>query len=119
MLPLAVMVIVKVNYHPVMEPIKTMRALSGAVDSLAIDNLNDFGFDQGILDSGFPQVLTYLFQSPVPFFGPAGAALTAMEELQAADLASITPANNAMYPDSVLGNKMRQAGQLIKSELPV
>ena len=94
-------------------------ALSGAVDPLAIDNLNDFGFDQGILDSGYPQVLAELFQSPVPFFGPAGAALTAMEELQAADLASITPANGAVYPDTALGNKMRQAGQLIKSELPV
>lgn len=94
-------------------------ALSGAVDPLAIDNLNDFGFDQGILDSGYPQVLAELFQSPVPFFGPAGAALTAMEELQAADLESITPANGAVYPDTALGNKMRQAGQLIKSELPV
>lgn len=94
-------------------------ALSGAVDPLAIDNLNDFGFDQDILDSGYPQALADLFQSPVPFFGPAGAALTAMEELQVADLGSITPANGAMYPDSTLGNKMRQTGQLIKSVLPV
>ncbi len=94
-------------------------ALSGAVDPLAIDNLNDFGFDQGILDSGYPQVLADLFQSPVPFFGPAGAALTAMSELQQADIASILPANGAVYPDSAFGNKMRQAGQLIKSELPV
>jgi len=94
-------------------------ALSGAVDPLAIDNLNDFGFDQEILDSGYPQVLADLFQSPVPFFGPAGAALTAMEELQVADLGSISPANGAMYPDTALGNKMRQAGQLIKSILPV
>ncbi len=29
-------------------------ALSGAQDPLAIDNLNDFGFDQGIIDSGYP-----------------------------------------------------------------
>jgi uncharacterized protein (DUF1501 family) len=94
-------------------------ALNGAVDPLAIDNLNDFGFDQGILDSGYPQVLADLFQSPVPFFGPAGAALTAMSELQQADIASILPANGAVYPDSAFGNKMRQAGQLIKSELPV
>jgi uncharacterized protein (DUF1501 family) len=94
-------------------------ALSGAVDPLAIDNLNDFGFDQGILDSGYPQVLADLFQSPVPLFGPAGAALTAMSELQQADIAAILPANGAVYPDSAFGNKMRQAGQLIKSELPV
>lgn len=94
-------------------------ALSGAVDPLAIDNLNDFGFDQGILDSGYTDVLADLFQSPVPFFGPASAALTAMSELQQADIASILPANGAVYPDSAFGNKMRQAGQLIKSELPV
>jgi uncharacterized protein (DUF1501 family) len=94
-------------------------ALSGAAEPLAIDNLNDFGFDQGILDSGYPQVLTDLFQSPVPFFGPAGAALTAMQELQEANLASFPPANGAVYPDTPLGNKMRQAAQLIKSNLPV
>lgn len=94
-------------------------ALSGAAQPLAIDNLNDFGFDQGILDSGYPQVLAELFQSPVPFYGPAGAALTAMQELQAANLASFPPANGAVYPDTALGNKMRQAAQLIKSDLPV
>ena len=49
-------------------------ALNGAMDPLAIDNLNDFGFDQGILDSGYPQVLAVMFQNPVPFAGPAGAA---------------------------------------------
>ena len=94
-------------------------ALSGAEDPLAIDDLANFGFDQGILDSGYPQVLAGMFQAPIPFSGPAGAALVAMEELQAADLPSITPDNGAVYPDTALGNKMMQAGQLIKSELPV
>ena len=95
-------------------------ALNGAVEPLAIDNLNDFGFDQDIIDSGYPQVLADLFENPAPFSGPAGAALAAMEELQAADLASITPENGAVYPaSSALGNKMQQAAQLIKSQLPV
>ncbi len=94
-------------------------SLSGAAEPLAIDNLNDFGFDQGILDSGYPQVLADLFQDPVPFFGQAGAALVAMEELQTAGISSITPDNGAVYPNSDLGNKMKQAGQLIKSVLPV
>ncbi len=94
-------------------------ALSGAMDPLAIDNLNDFGFDQGILDSGYPQVLADLFRDPVPFTGPASAALEAMEELQAANLGSITPDNAAVYPATALGNKMLQAAQLIKSVLPV
>jgi uncharacterized protein (DUF1501 family) len=95
-------------------------ALSGAQDPLAFDNLNDAVFDQGIIDSGYPQVLADLFRSPVPFFGPAGAALAAMDELQLADLPSITPDNGAVYPpNSPLGNKMMQAAQLIKSNLPV
>ena len=95
-------------------------ALSGAQEPLAIDNLNDFGFDQGIIDSGYPGVLANLFRSPVPFFGPAGAALAAIEELQLAELSLITPTNGAVYPaNSALGNKMMQAAQLIKSNLPV
>lgn len=95
-------------------------ALSGAQEPLAIDNLNDAVLDQGIIDSGYPQVLADLFRSPVPFFGPAGAALAAMDELQLADLPSITPDNGAVYPpDSPLANKMSQAAQLIKSNLPV
>lgn len=95
-------------------------ALHGAQEPLAIDNLADFGFDEDIIDSGYPQVLADLFRNPVPFFGPAGAALAAMEELQLADLPSITPGNGAVYPaNSPLGNKMMQAAQLIKSNLPV
>ena len=95
-------------------------ALGGAAEPLAIDNLNDFGFDQGILDAGYPQVLLDLFQGNVPFSGPANAALVAMEELQAADLSSITPDNGAVYPaNSALSAKMLQAAQLIKSNLPV
>lgn len=94
-------------------------ALSGADEPLAIDNLNDFGFDQDILDSGYPGVLADLFQGAVPFAGPANAALAAMDELQAADIGSIVPENGAVYPDGAFGNKMRQAAQLIKSQLPV
>jgi uncharacterized protein (DUF1501 family) len=97
-------------------------ALGGAFEPLAIDNLSDFGFDQDIIDSGYPQVLADLFQSPAPFAGPGGAALAAMEELQAADLASIPVDNGANYPDpnvSPLSKKMLQAAQLIKSQLPV
>ncbi len=95
-------------------------ALVGALEPLAIDNLNDFSFDPEIIDSGYPQVLADLFKTAVPFAGPANAALVAMEELQAANLPSITPDNGAVYPaDSALGARMLQAAQLIKSNLPV
>jgi len=95
-------------------------SLTGANDEpLAVSNLGEFAFDQEIIDSGYPAVLANLFHSPVPFFGPAGAALLAMDELAAANLSAITPDNNAVYPDTPLGNKLSQVGQLIKSTLPV
>ena len=56
---------------------------------MAIDNLNDFGLDQDIVDCGYPQVLADLFRNPVPYSGPADAALPAMEELQVADIGVI------------------------------
>ena len=94
-------------------------ALLGADDPLAISNLDSFGFDQDIIDSGYPAVLADLFRSPIPFSGPAQAALAAIDELQAADLASITPDNGAISPTTPLGDRLQQAASLIKSVLPV
>ncbi len=94
-------------------------SLLGADEPLAISNLNEFGFDQDIIDSGYPAVLADLYRSSVPFQGPAQAALAALDELGAANLDAILPENGALYPATVLGNKLLQAGQLIKSNLPV
>ena len=94
-------------------------SLQGADEPLAISNLNDFGFDQDIIDSGYPTVLSDLFRSSAPFHTTAQAALGALDELQAANLKAITPENGAVYPTDALGNKLLQAGQLIKSNLPV
>jgi len=94
-------------------------SLTGTSEPLAISDLSEFSFDQDIIDSGYPAVLANLFRSPVPFFGPAQAALSAMDELSAANLSAITADNGAVYPDTPLGNKLKQVGQLIKSILPV
>jgi len=94
-------------------------SLYGADEPLAISNLNEFGFDQDIIDAGYPTVLADLYRNTVPFHGPAQAALAAMDELRAANLGTIVPENGAVYPTNALGNKLMQAGQLIKSELPV
>ncbi len=94
-------------------------SLLGANEPLAVSNLGEFGFDQDIVDSGYPAVLANLFRSPIPFWAPAQSALSAIDELQAANVAAITPDNGAVYPSTDLGNKLLQAGQLIKSTLPV
>jgi len=94
-------------------------SLHGADEPLAISNLNEFGFDQDIINAGYPTVLADMYRNTVPFHGPAQAALAAMDELQAANLSTIVPENGAVYPGGALGNKLMQAGQLIKSELPV
>ena len=94
-------------------------SLPGAADPLAISDLGSFGFDQDIVDSGYPAVLASLFRSPLPLYGPAQAALAAIDELHAADPTLITPANGAVYPVSPLGDRLMQAAQLVKSVLPV
>ena len=96
-----------------------MVSLLGADEPLAISNLNDFGFDQEVIDSGYLDILGNLYNSTAPFEGPAQAALAAIGELHAADIASLVPENGAVYPTSALGPKLFQAGQLIKSNLPV
>jgi uncharacterized protein (DUF1501 family) len=96
-----------------------MVSLLGADEPLAISNLNDFGFDQEVIDSGYLDILGNLYNSTAPFEGDAQAALAAIGELQAANIAALLPENGAVYPGNALGTKLLQAGQLIKSSLPV
>jgi uncharacterized protein (DUF1501 family) len=94
-------------------------SLQGTAEPLAISSLGEFGFDQEIVDSGYPEVLRSLFRQKVPFSPVAQASLAAMDELQAVNLSSIQPENGASYPEGDLGKKMKQAAQLIKSDVPV
>ncbi|MDH3536861.1 MAG: DUF1501 domain-containing protein, partial [Gammaproteobacteria bacterium] len=94
-------------------------ALNGVQEPLAVDDLGQFGFDQEILDRGYLQLMANLYRYPAPFSVLADAALPAIEELQAADPISIIPDNGAVYADTPLAGKLRQAAQLIKSRLPV
>ncbi|MDF1645240.1 MAG: DUF1501 domain-containing protein [Pseudomonadales bacterium] len=94
-------------------------SLQGAAKPLAISSLAEFGFDQNIIDSGYPTILGNMFHDSVPFANSAQAALAAMAELKVANLANTTPANGASYPNSVLGSRLKQAAQLLRSTLPV
>jgi len=93
--------------------------LNGADDPLAISDINSFGFDQSVLDSGYLTVLGNLFQVPAPFSGTTQAALAAVGELATANPGAFTPDNGVTYPISDLGKKLEQTAQLIKSTLPV
>lgn len=93
-------------------------SLWGAQETMAISNLDEFGFDQGIIDSGFLGILTSLYGPSSDLNASAQAALQAVVELQAANLPELMPDNGALYPDSVLAKKMLQASALIKSNLP-
>ncbi len=93
-------------------------SLQGAAEPLAISDLASFGFDADVVDSGYPGVLAKLFHDSIPFAGSAQAALSALAELDSANLAAITPANGATYPATVLGGRLKQAAQLLRSSLP-
>ena len=94
-------------------------SLQGSGEPLAISNLGEFGFDQDVIDAGYTDVLRSLYHDQAPFALSAQAALSAVDELQAANLSVLVPENGAFYPNSDLGNKLKQAGQLIKSNLSV
>ena len=94
-------------------------SLQGSSEPLAISNLSEFGFSEDIINSGYTEVLASLFHDQAPLASSAQAALSAVAELQAANLSAILPEHGAVYPNSDLGNKMKQAAQLIKSNLPV
>ena len=94
-------------------------SLYGAEEPLAMANIAEFGLDQGIIDSGYTDVLDKLFKPELPLHDTAQTALNALDELQIANPSQFSIDNNATYPNSELGNKMRQVAQLIKSDLPV
>lgn len=93
-------------------------SLAGADDPLAIDSLEQFGIgDAG--GSSYQDTIDTLYTGDVPFSGVAQAALTASDELAAADPTQYPPANGAAYPQSQLGSGLLQAAQLIKADLGV
>jgi len=93
--------------------------LEGAEEPLALSDIESFSFDQGIIDAGYPSILADLFRTPLPFSNTAQSALSALDELSTAKPGDIKPDNGALYPTTPLGKKLKQAGQLIKSTLPV
>ncbi len=93
-------------------------SLAGADDPLAVDSLEEFGIgDAG--GTSYQDTLDALYTPGLPFSGVAQAALTAIDELAAADPTQFPPENGAIYPQSQLGSGLLQTAQLIKADLGV
>lgn len=95
-------------------------ALTGTPAPMALANIADFFADDRLLTSGYEDIMQSLFSHQgVPMGGVANVAIDAFNELAGAALQLTGPSNGAVYPDSQLGGSLRQAAQLIKSDLPV
>jgi uncharacterized protein (DUF1501 family) len=93
-------------------------SLIGADDPLAVDSLAEFGIgDAG--GTSYQDTLDSLYSEERPYASVAQAALTAIDELAAADPTQFQPENGANYPGSQLGAGLLQTAQLIKADLGV
>ncbi len=91
-------------------------SLTGAIEPIAIEGIQEFGLGD-LTGSSYQALLADWYQQPVPYSGPAEAAIYAMDELLLADPSRFTTENGASYPETELGRKLLQAAQLIKSPL--
>lgn len=90
-------------------------SLNGAPEALAIDDLASFGL--GDVDPSYTATLATLYRMELPHAATAQNALSAMEQLAAANPGQFAPDNGAVYPETDLGQRLLQAGQMIKSTL--
>src|SRR5580693_931186 len=98
------------------------RSFYGDNPSLAISNLQDFAI--GL--KGNPAAANVAARSFEDLYDQTSPGLLqqtgkesfeAMKMLQAADVRHYKPANNAVYPNSPLGNSLKQVAQLIKMDV--
>lgn len=93
-------------------------SMQGASDPLAIDDIANFGLGS-VSGIAYQQTLSLLYPTTTPYADVAATALNAIDELAAANPQQFAPENGASYPGAGLGPRLRQAAQLIKSDLGV
>ncbi len=91
-------------------------SLTGADEPIAIEAIEGFGLGE-LTGTSYQELLSDWFEPGVPFSDTAQASIQAMDELLQANPGQFTPQNGASYPQSELGNKLRQTGQMIRSSL--
>lgn len=98
------------------------RSFYGDVPSVAISNLQDFAIQM----KGNPTGTSRVSQSFEDLYDQTASGLLkqtgkesfdAIKMLQKADIKNYKPANNAVYPNTALGNSLRQIAQLIKMDV--
>ncbi|MGB4398619.1 MAG: DUF1501 domain-containing protein [Daejeonella sp.] len=98
------------------------RSFYGDMPSLAINNLQDFSIQM----KGNPMGTSLVSQSFEDLYDQTSSDLLnqtgkesfdALKMLQKADTKNYKSANNAMYPNTALGNSLKQIAQLIKMDV--
>lgn len=98
------------------------RSLYGVMPALAISNLQDFSIQM----RGNPMSTNRISKSFEELYDQTASGLLketgkesfdAIKMLQKADVRNYKPANNAVYPNSPLGNSLKQIAQLIKMDV--
>jgi uncharacterized protein (DUF1501 family) len=96
------------------------RALRGRHPALAIEDLERFGIAGG-RDSALEETFARVYRTDTTevIGSAADGAFDAIEILKAANLASYTPRNGALYPNGNFGRSLRQIAQLIKAGIGI
>ncbi|MGV3685959.1 MAG: DUF1501 domain-containing protein [Daejeonella sp.] len=98
------------------------RSFYGDMPSVAISNLQDFAIQM----KGNPTGTSRVSQSFEDLYDQTASGLLkqtgkesfdAIKMLQKADIKNYKPANNAVYPNTALGNSLRQIAQLTKMDV--
>lgn len=92
------------------------RVLHGDPDALAFGSLEALdvpGKSKGTFEAMYQGALDAALR------GAGEEAFAAIERLKHAKVASLEPANGAKYPEGIVGKRLRQVAQLIRSEVGV
>ena len=97
------------------------RILQGTASALAIPNLSRFGIEAGRYTRTVTGGLEALYGSSTdPLLSPTGKeTFEAMRLLESVNPGRYRPANGVRYPGGRFGQTMRQAAQMLKSDLGV
>jgi len=92
------------------------RILAGRAGAVAMTNVNQFGIrGDAKVSNGFESMYSEAVAGTLR--GTAKESFDAARILKSADPAKLQPENGAVYPNTPLGNSLKQIAQLIKSKI--